>query len=414
MGMEGVVAKRRSSLYRPASAQPRLDQGQGASRTQEVVIGGWTPGSGDRRSTFGALLLGLPVDREQRDADVRRARSAPASPTRPGRSCSASSSRSSRSPAPSTRRLPPSFEEGATWVSPTSSSARSASANGPPTGTSAIRCGEGSGPTSPSRTCAVSPEPIKTDRRRAGAHRLQSGQGPLPRHRIHQGADDRLLRPGRAGHAAPCLRPAPDHEAISRRSRPPSSSSRSTSRPMPRRGSVGSRCLRRRGRGRSTTRSSATSPRLVWAANLAAIEFHVPLWHVGRRRSLPAPPDHMVFDLDPGEGSTIVECCPVAARHLGDPRAAPLEGAGQDQRVQGPSALCAPRRSSDLGQGAHRRPRDRHPTGADHPDLVVSNMRKSLRTRQGPRSTGARTTRPRRRSPPTRCGRGRSPRSRRR
>ena len=43
-------------------------------------------------------------------------------------------------------------------------------------------------------------------------------------------------------------------------------------------------------------------PTLVWAANLAAIEFHVPLWHVGRRKVLPAAPDHMVFDLDPGEG----------------------------------------------------------------------------------------------------------------
>ncbi|MBV8464291.1 MAG: ATP-dependent DNA ligase, partial [Acidimicrobiales bacterium] len=53
-------------------------------------------------------------------------------------------------------------------------------------------------------------------------------------------------------------------------------------------------------------------PTLVWAANLATIELHVPLWHVGRRRRLPAPPDHMVFDLDPGEGTSIVECCQVA------------------------------------------------------------------------------------------------------
>jgi bifunctional non-homologous end joining protein LigD len=53
-------------------------------------------------------------------------------------------------------------------------------------------------------------------------------------------------------------------------------------------------------------------PTLVWAANLAAIELHVPLWHVGRRRVLPGPPDHMVFDLDPGPGTTIVECGTVA------------------------------------------------------------------------------------------------------
>jgi bifunctional non-homologous end joining protein LigD len=53
-------------------------------------------------------------------------------------------------------------------------------------------------------------------------------------------------------------------------------------------------------------------PSLVWAANLGTIEFHVPLWRVGRRRRLPAPPDFMVFDLDPGEGTTLVECCQVA------------------------------------------------------------------------------------------------------
>ena len=53
-------------------------------------------------------------------------------------------------------------------------------------------------------------------------------------------------------------------------------------------------------------------PTLAWAANLGTVEFHVPLWHVGRRRKLPARPDFMVFDLDPGEGTSIVECCVVA------------------------------------------------------------------------------------------------------
>ena len=57
-------------------------------------------------------------------------------------------------------------------------------------------------------------------------------------------------------------------------------------------------------------------PTLAWAANLGTIELHVPLWHVGRHRKLPASPDFMVFDLDPGEGTSIVECCIVAA--IGD------------------------------------------------------------------------------------------------
>ena len=52
---------------------------------------------------------------------------------------------------------------------------------------------------------------------------------------------------------------------------------------------------------------------LVWLANLAALELHVPQWTVGAggvRRS----PDLVVFDLDPGEPATVVECCRVACR----------------------------------------------------------------------------------------------------
>src|SRR5262249_5924169 len=53
-------------------------------------------------------------------------------------------------------------------------------------------------------------------------------------------------------------------------------------------------------------------PTLAWAANLGTIEFHVPLWRAGRRRKVPGNADLMVFGLDPGEGTSIVECCRVA------------------------------------------------------------------------------------------------------
>jgi bifunctional non-homologous end joining protein LigD len=52
---------------------------------------------------------------------------------------------------------------------------------------------------------------------------------------------------------------------------------------------------------------------LVWAANLAALELHVPQWTVGPG-SAPRPPDRLVFDLDPGPGTSIVACCRVAER----------------------------------------------------------------------------------------------------
>jgi bifunctional non-homologous end joining protein LigD len=51
-------------------------------------------------------------------------------------------------------------------------------------------------------------------------------------------------------------------------------------------------------------------PTLIWAANLAALELHVPMWRFPRGEE-PAP-DLLVFDLDPGAPATIVECCRVA------------------------------------------------------------------------------------------------------
>ncbi|MGH3446796.1 MAG: non-homologous end-joining DNA ligase [Nocardioidaceae bacterium] len=52
-------------------------------------------------------------------------------------------------------------------------------------------------------------------------------------------------------------------------------------------------------------------PTLVWLANLAALELHVPQWKVGPRGG-PQHADLLVFDLDPGPPATVIECCDVA------------------------------------------------------------------------------------------------------
>jgi bifunctional non-homologous end joining protein LigD len=52
-------------------------------------------------------------------------------------------------------------------------------------------------------------------------------------------------------------------------------------------------------------------PTLVYYANLAALELHVPQWRVDDDGEA-LPPDLLVFDLDPGPPATIVECCQVA------------------------------------------------------------------------------------------------------
>jgi bifunctional non-homologous end joining protein LigD len=60
-GLEGVVAKRRDSPYLPGKRSPTWTKVKNI-RTQEVVVGGWTPGEGHRRGRFGSLLLGIPSD----------------------------------------------------------------------------------------------------------------------------------------------------------------------------------------------------------------------------------------------------------------------------------------------------------------------------------------------------------------
>jgi bifunctional non-homologous end joining protein LigD len=60
-GLEGVVAKRRSSHYLPGARNGDWIKIKNF-RTQEVVIGGWTEGQGQRAGSLGALLLGVHGD----------------------------------------------------------------------------------------------------------------------------------------------------------------------------------------------------------------------------------------------------------------------------------------------------------------------------------------------------------------
>ena len=60
LGLEGVMAKRQDSIYRPGRRTKDWIKVKNI-KTQEVVIGGWTPGQGRRADTVGALLLGLPT-----------------------------------------------------------------------------------------------------------------------------------------------------------------------------------------------------------------------------------------------------------------------------------------------------------------------------------------------------------------
>jgi len=60
-GLEGVVAKKWNSTYRPGERSPAWIKDK-FWKTQAVVIGGWRAGEGNRANGIGALLVGVPAD----------------------------------------------------------------------------------------------------------------------------------------------------------------------------------------------------------------------------------------------------------------------------------------------------------------------------------------------------------------
>ncbi len=117
-------------------------------------------------------------------------------------------------------------------------------------------------------------------------------------------------------------------------------------------------------------------PTLIWAANLAALEFHVPLWRVGRGSVLPARPDHLVFDLDPGPGTSIVECCRVArwlTSELGEEHVFAKTSGSKGLQLYLPLRRVS---SEHAHEQAHEMARSLERA---HPDTVVSLMRRDLR-----------------------------------
>jgi bifunctional non-homologous end joining protein LigD len=59
--LEGVVAKRRNSIYQPGRRTHTWLKIK-LHRAQEVVIGGWRPGQGRRGGGVGSLLMGIPTE----------------------------------------------------------------------------------------------------------------------------------------------------------------------------------------------------------------------------------------------------------------------------------------------------------------------------------------------------------------
>ncbi|GMA96701.1 hypothetical protein GCM10025881_35250 [Pseudolysinimonas kribbensis] len=117
---------------------------------------------------------------------------------------------------------------------------------------------------------------------------------------------------------------------------------------------------------------------LVWIAQQAALEIHVPQWRFGRNGARKNP-DRMVLDLDPGEGAGLPECVEVAKLVRGI-----LKGMGLDpmpvtsgsKGIHLYAALDGLQSSDQVSAVAKELARALE---ADHPDLVVSDMKKAVR-----------------------------------
>ena len=122
---------------------------------------------------------------------------------------------------------------------------------------------------------------------------------------------------------------------------------------------------------------------LTWLGQIAALEIHVPQWQFGRTGAQKNP-DRLVLDLDPGEGAGLQECAEVArwARAiLQDMGLDPMPVTSGSKGIHLYAALASDghggKQDSDaVSAVAHELARALE---ADHPDLVVSDMKRSIR-----------------------------------
>jgi bifunctional non-homologous end joining protein LigD len=118
-------------------------------------------------------------------------------------------------------------------------------------------------------------------------------------------------------------------------------------------------------------------PTLVWLANLAVLELHVPQWQVDGDQ--PQNPNRLVLDLDPGAPATVIECCQVAlllAEALADDGLLAYPKTSGSKGMQMYVALDGKAPVDDV-HGYARRLAER--LEIEHRDLVISRMEKRAR-----------------------------------
>jgi bifunctional non-homologous end joining protein LigD len=122
-------------------------------------------------------------------------------------------------------------------------------------------------------------------------------------------------------------------------------------------------------------------PTLVWAANLASLELHVPQWRVGFRgadQGRPHEPDLLVLDLDPGPPADAVDCARVALllreRLTADGlEAYPKSSGSKGMQLYVPLKPTSAEHCSAYAKGLAE------DLEREHGDLVLSRMARNLR-----------------------------------
>jgi bifunctional non-homologous end joining protein LigD len=379
-GLEGIVAKRRDGRYRPGQRDGSWLKLKNTAR-QELVVGGWTPGSGRRNGRIGALLLGVHDDTGALQYAGRVGSGFTAHDLAELQELLTPLIRDTSPFAPGPAKPP----KTATFADPevvVEVEFREWTKDG------ALR--------------APVYKALRTDKRprdvkRESPHHAQEASGgvddrkivddrPRPRQRITN--PDKLLYPA-AGLTkrqvvdyytaiAPALLPHLRDRPLTVKRYPDGVDGKAffqKSSPSHRPAWVATVAVPSERRAVINYTVVDDLDTLIWIANLAALELHVPL---ALANDL-ACPRAVVFDLDPGPPATIVECCRVALllhgtfERLGLASFAKTSGSKGLQvyvPVAGEVSYAQTKRfSGALAQLVERA----------QPDLVVSRMTRSLR-----------------------------------
>uniref|UniRef100_UPI0039EE1215 non-homologous end-joining DNA ligase n=1 Tax=Sinomonas sp. G460-2 TaxID=3393464 RepID=UPI0039EE1215 len=119
-------------------------------------------------------------------------------------------------------------------------------------------------------------------------------------------------------------------------------------------------------------------PTLIWLGQIASLELHVPQWRVDEQGRM-MHPDRLVLDLDPGPGAGLPECVEVAQLIkpiLDDMGLVSVPVTSGSKGIHLYAKLDLKQSWEQVSSVAHELARS---LAADHPDLVVSDQKKTLR-----------------------------------